>query len=152
MLKFSAGIRLHLLRPLDKRRNAMTSNRLGMWAIALATVGTLACGGDDGGPTPVEAEGSWQGSTTSQSGQQSTLSFTITETDGTVSGSGNLAAPSESVALSASGTYTEPSLSITFTAQVFNPLNLSATVGETNMTGTLNGSGFLNSAITLNRQ
>jgi hypothetical protein len=31
-------------------------------------------------------------------------------------------------------------------------MNLMATVGETSMTGTLNGSGFNGTAVTLNRQ
>jgi hypothetical protein len=57
-----------------------------------------------------------------------------------------------SLAVTASGTYSEPSLSLNLAATGFETVNLTATVGEETMTGMLNGSGFVNSAITLNRQ
>jgi hypothetical protein len=57
-----------------------------------------------------------------------------------------------SLAVTASGTYSEPSLSLNLAATGFETVNQTATVGEETMTATLNGSGFVNSAITLNRQ
>ena len=115
---------------------------------------TAACGGDgSSGPTRVEAEGSWTGSIKDNSGSQvGTLTLTLTETNGSVSGNGNLASSSEALAVTASGTYSPPNLSLNLSAPGFETVNLSATVGEQTMTGTLNGSGFVNSGITLNRQ
>lgn len=110
----------------------------------------LACGGDKTGPARIEAEGSWSGSFTVA--EPITLSLTLVETTGNVTGNGTLVSPSASVALSVAGTYVPPALSVSVTAPGFNDLNLSATVGETSMTGTLNGSGFSNQAVTLTRQ
>jgi hypothetical protein len=80
------------------------------------------------------------------------MTLTLTEATGTVSGSGNLSSSSAAVAVTASGTYSPPSLSLNLSAAGFETVNLSATVGEQTMSGTLNGSGFVNSGITLNRQ
>ena len=38
------------------------------------------------------------------------------------------------------------------TASGFEPMNLSGTLGEDEIDGTLNGSGFVNLAVTLTRQ
>jgi hypothetical protein len=112
------------------------------WFYALAAAGVLACGSDSNKPTPIEADGSVLG----------TLSMTLTETSGTVTGNGNISSPSLAEAINVNGTYTEPNLSVSLTSQCCNPINLTATVGETTMTGTLNGSGFINATITLTRQ
>jgi hypothetical protein len=42
-----------------------------------------------------------------------------------------------------------PNLSLTLSTPGFSDMNLTATVGEQSMTGSLNGSGFINSGITL---
>jgi hypothetical protein len=55
------------------------------------------------------------------------------------------------VAVTAEGTYATPDLTLTLSAQGFEDVNLSAEVGETSIVGTRNGSGFINSDITLNR-
>ncbi len=116
----------------------------------LAVLGMLAlagCGGDSG-PAPIQAEGNWQGTT--QNG--TVLALTLTETNGAVQGTGTFTTPSESIPLTGTGTYVEPQLSFTIAAEGFNNLNLTTTVGESRMTGTLNGSGFLNESISLDRK
>ncbi len=120
------------------------------WTLAVLAMLAAACGGDDSnGPAQVEAEGSWSGSINNNGGTQiGTMTLTLTETGGTVSGTGNLASSDEGIAVSASGTYSQPSLSLNLAATGFETVNLTATVGEGTMTGTLNGSGFVNSAIT----
>lgn len=57
--------------------------------------------------------------------------------------------PDSSNALTVQGTYSSPHLSLTL---AFEDMNLTATVGETDLTGTVNGSGFLNASVTLARQ
>lgn len=101
----------------------------------------------------LEAEGSWSGPVhDNSSAAVGTLSLTLSETNGVVTGSGSLNSASNAIAVTASGTYTPPNLSLTMSAPGFSDLNLTATVGKTSMTGTLNGSGFINSSVTLNRQ
>lgn len=74
----------------------------------------------------------------------------LTEASGAVTGTASLVGAS-SVALTVTGTYAAPSLGLTMSALGFNSLNLTATVSGKTMTGTLNGSGFSNTAITLTK-
>jgi hypothetical protein len=112
-----------------------------------------ACGGDSTGPTKIEAEGAWHGTINDNGGNQiGTMSLTLTETSGSVSGTGNLSNAGTGIAVTATGTYSQPNLSLNLTAPGFSAVNLTATVGQRTMTGTLNGSGFVNSAITLQRE
>jgi hypothetical protein len=120
----------------------------------LALAGALAlgaCGGDNNGPARIEVEDSWAG-TISSGGASGSLSFTLTETDGAVTGSGSLVAGGDAVSLVVAGSYSPPTVSLTLTADGFESMNLTATVAEESMTGTLNGSGFVNTAFTLQRQ
>jgi len=116
-------------------------------------VALAGCGGDSSGPSKIEAEGSWSGPVKDNSGTAiATMTLTLTETTGTVAGSGNLSGNGVAEAVTVTGTYAEPHLSLALSAQGFSDINLTATVAATQMTGTLNGSGFVSSAITLTRQ
>jgi hypothetical protein len=53
------------------------------------------CGGDSSGPARIEVEGSWAGNFTFSSGTQGSLTLTLQETDGTVSGTGTSPAPGD---------------------------------------------------------
>lgn len=119
----------------------------------LCSILLFACGGGDSvAPARVEAEGVWSGVIRDNGGTAAgTLVLTLSETNGAVTGNGNVTTASDAFAITTTGTYAPPSLSLTVRATGFQDMNLTATVGETNMTGTLNGSGFLNSGITLNR-
>lgn len=120
---------------------------------ALATALFLAaCGGDNGPSTP-NAEGSWNGPVNDNTGAPiATLQMTLTETNGTVAGTGNLNNAGTAVAITVTGTFTAPQASLNLAANGFSPINMSVTVGQTNMTGTMNGSGFVNAAVVLTRQ
>lgn len=121
-------------------------------SVAVLAMLVAACGGDSG-PAPIQAEGSWTGPVKNNSGATiGTLSLTLIETSGTVSGSGNIAGSTVATALTVAGTYTEPSLSLILSSQRFNDINLGGTVSETEIVGSLNGSGFVQSNITLTRQ
>jgi hypothetical protein len=119
--------------------------------ILAAALALTACGGDSG-PARIEAEGQWSGGIQDNGATIGHMTLTLVETSGAVTGSGNLTAGTLGLALTTSGTYAPPSLSLTVSAPGYNDMNLTATVGETSMTGTLNGSGFVNSGITLTRQ
>jgi hypothetical protein len=124
--------------------------RLAGLAVAVCLV-LSACGGDSNGPSDIDAEGTWAG-TFAISGGNVALNMVLTEGSGSVSGNGNLAAPGLAIAETITGTYSAPTLSVTMHADGYEDINLTATVGETSMTGTLNGSGFVGQAVTLNRQ
>ncbi|HEU5303131.1 MAG TPA: hypothetical protein VFU40_00680 [Gemmatimonadales bacterium] len=124
---------------------------LGRAPLALTLVG--CGGGDSSGPSNApEVTGSWSGQVAASNGQSATLAITVTETGGNVSGSGSLTAGTASLSLGASGTYAPPTLTLTLSAQGFEPMVLTATVEETRLVGVLNGSGFDNRAITMSRQ
>ncbi len=112
-----------------------------------------ACGGDNGTTEPEdpEVEGQWNGPITTDVGSGS-LALTLTEASGTVSGTGTLSVPGDAVALTVTGTYAPPNVSLQMTSTGFEPMNLSGEVSEDEIDGTLNGSGFVNIAVTLRRQ
>lgn len=117
------------------------------------TLGLFACGSDSSGPAKIEAEGQWTGNIQHNDGTAlGTMTLTLSETNSAVTGSGNINAGTEAIALTVVGTYTQPNLSVTLSSQGFSDVNLTATVGETSMTGTMNGSGFTGSSVTLHRQ
>ena len=102
------------------------------------------------GACAIYVEGTWNGSF--NSGTSAALQMTLQENaSGTVSGNGNLSATS-AIAFTVAGTYVDPNVSLTLSAPGFADLSLSAIVGQTEMRGTLNGSGFVNTAIVLSRQ
>ncbi len=123
--------------------------RTALSGLALLVV-TACSGGDSTTPTPV-VTGHWVGPfTTGTTAAQ--MDLTLTETSGTVSGNGTLTAATQAIAVSTTGTYSPPSISLSITAAGFNELNYSATVSDSTMTGTLNGSGFVATALTLHKR
>ena len=121
-----------------------------MVALMLLAAG---CGGDDSSTEPEdpEVEGQWNGPINTDVGSGS-LALTLTETDGTVSGTGTLSVTGDALALTVTGTYAPPNVSLQMTSQGFEPMNLSGEVTDEEINGTLNGSGFVNIAVTLTRQ
>jgi hypothetical protein len=81
------------------------------------------------------------------------VDVTLTETDGTLTGSGNLSGPDWSIAITATGTHAHPNVSMTISAQGYQDMNYTGTMaGDAAITGRLNGSGFNNTGLTLNRR
>jgi hypothetical protein len=80
------------------------------------------------------------------------LALTLNESDGTVTGTGTLSTAGDAIALTITGNYAPPNVSLQMNAAGFEPMNLSGTVAEDEIDGTLNGSGFVNIAVTLARQ
>jgi hypothetical protein len=78
------------------------------------------------------------------------MGLVLSETTGTVSGTGTIAGTT-SIALTVTGTYSAPTVGLTMSSPGYSPMNLTATVSGKSMTGTLNGSGFSNAAITLTK-
>lgn len=116
---------------------------------ALLSVSLMACGGDSTEPAPTPtATGTWIGSATGV-----TLTATITESaSGSLSGSGNFNGPEGAVAVTITGTHTHPSISFTMTSTGFTDVNYAGSfTGNNTIQGTLNGSGFVNFALTLLR-
>ena len=111
------------------------------------------CGGGDGSTEPddPEVEGQWNGPINTNVGSGS-LALTLTETSGTVGGTGTLSVTGDALALTVTGTYAPPNISLQMTSPGFEPMNLSGEVTEEEIDGTLNGSGFVNIAVTLTRQ
>jgi hypothetical protein len=119
-----------------------------LWLVLALVI--AACGGDNG-PDPIQVEGTWSG--TFKSGSLTgAVAMTLVEEDGDVSGDGTIGSADDALAVTLSGTFSEPNVSLTVSAPGFEDMNLSGTVGETKLTGTLNGSGFTNATVTLTRK
>ncbi len=122
---------------------------LGAILVALALTG---CGGDSGNePDNSAAEGVWAGIITGDA-QEGSLEWTLQDTDGEISGNGSLSTATASVALTIEGTFSPPNLTLTVSPQGYEDFSFFGTVGETSMKGRLNGAGFVNRTVTLDRQ
>ena len=101
----------------------------------------LACGDSTTEPEPDPlVTGAWSGTS-----QGVALNLTLSEgAGGSVSGSGNLAGPSDNFSLIVrQGTHSHPSLSLVLGATGYEDINFTGQVlGENQLSGTLNGSGF----------
>jgi hypothetical protein len=107
-----------------------------------------ACGDSPTGPDRVSINGTWVGSSSGM-----TVTVTMNEAGGTVSGSGNISATGGSTATQVHGTRAGANLSLTLSAQGYEPTNFTGTIqSNTLITGSLTGSGFNNMAITFNKQ
>ncbi|MEQ9398188.1 MAG: hypothetical protein RJQ04_03380 [Longimicrobiales bacterium] len=124
---------------------------LALFFLVLVTAAASACGDGATAPEPDPVvSGSWSGTS-----QGLTLRLTLSEgAGGAVSGSGNITGGTDNLALTVrQGTHTYPSLSLILGAQGFEDLNFAGTlVSETQIAGTLNGSGFDNFNFNLSRQ
>lgn len=122
--------------------------RLRILVLIVLAVMSAACGDSVTGPDRVSINGTWAGSSSGL-----TVTVTMNEAGGTVSGSGNLSGPGGSTATQVHGTRAGANLSLTLSAQGFEPTNFTGTIqSNTLITGSLTGSGFNNMAITLNKQ
>jgi hypothetical protein len=117
-------------------------------SLALMLALLAACGDGPTDPPIPSLTGRWTGTT-----GDIAVDLTLTETGGALSGSGHLAAPSMSLAITATGTHAHPNVSMTIRAQGYEDMDYSGTMsGDAAIVGRLNGSGFTNEGLTLNRR
>ena len=110
------------------------------------------CGGDGGSDNTPTLDGLWVG-TINTNGGSGELSLTLNEgNNGQVTGTGTLTVVSDAVALTVTGNYSPPNVSMQMTNPQFEPTNLTGTVSKDQIKGTLNGSGLVSIAVTLDKQ
>jgi hypothetical protein len=115
--------------------------------VALLFVALAGCSDSPTGPDQVSINGTWSGSTSGLS-----VTVTINESAGQLSGSGNLSGPNGSVATQVSGTRAGTDLSMTLTAQGYEPTNFTGQIqNNSTITGSLSGSGFSDVSVTLSK-
>jgi hypothetical protein len=106
-----------------------------------------ACGGSTS-PQPLTVDGNWMGTAGGQ-----TLSISLTSSGQSVSGSGTIApAGSASYPVTISGTFVVPTLAVAMTSAQHPSTSLTATLGGGVLSGALNGNGFADAVIVLNKQ
>lgn len=119
-----------------------------MMALALSAA---ACKDSGTAPEPdPTVSGSWSGTS-----QGLTMNLTLSEgVGGAVSGSGNIVGDADNLALIVrQGTHVYPNLTLILGATGFQDLNFTARLSSaTQMTGTLNGSGFDNFNLNLTKK
>ena len=118
--------------------------------ILLATLGLIACGGDASTApnASLNPTGTWRGTSNGY-----TLSLTLVQTGSTVTGSGQLTGSIGSLAITTSGTFVAPNVSLTLNTQGYLPMNYAGPMANgSTINGTLNGSGFTNVTIPLSKQ
>jgi hypothetical protein len=108
----------------------------GFWAAALVVL-ALGCGDDDpSGPSGPQLDGTWSGDT-----DLGTLSVTLNETGGDITGTGLLTAGNHSADLTLEGTLDGSTVEMSVSSPVLTPFDMSATVAGNTMTGTIEGAG-----------
>ena len=121
--------------------------------VAMLALGLGGCGGESATeppPPPPTVSGAWSGTS-----QGVTLNLTLVEgAGGAVSGSGNIVGTDANMALTVrQGSHAYPDLSLVLGATGYQDMNFAARLGSaTQMTGTLNGSGFDNFNLNLNKR
>jgi hypothetical protein len=95
---------------------------------------------------------SWTGPIREQGVTVARLDLALNEANGTVTGEGTLGDAGGAIAVTASGTYEAPNLSLTLSSEGLESVNLTAVVSKADMRGTLSGSGFDNTPIRMMRQ
>lgn len=119
-------------------------------AIAVCAVLLMGCGGDQG-PAVIDVQGAYQG-TIQGSGSAAQMQLTLVETSGVVTGSGSLSSSSDAVSVTVAGSYTQPNVSLVLSSPGFSDITVAGTVTPTKITGSANGSGFVNGVVDLTRQ
>lgn len=105
------------------------------------------CKGNEVVAPKIVVSGGWRG-TVSQGATPYTLEMVLSENAGVVTGTATMTGAT-AIANTVTGTYSAPTIGLTFSSPGFQPINLIATVTTGTMVGTLNGSGFLNATFTL---
>lgn len=119
--------------------------------LAFATLlGLAGCGGDGTGPSEPVLTGEWAG-TISAAGGTADIAMSLSEINGKVSGTGELTG-ADTVSLAISGTHRQQQVSLTISSEGFAPIQFVGAADHGTMTGTLNGSGFVDIDITIARQ
>lgn len=126
--------------------NATRGRARGFTLIALMATLLGACGGDSTAPEP-SIVGTWSGAL-----QTGTMTVTLSLNESAISGSGSLIGPSESIAMTVTGTFSRPNVSLNMVAVGYEPMNYTGTLDEDVILGRINGSGFVNVTVNLNRQ
>lgn len=106
----------------------------------------LGCSGDSTGPE-LTVTGVWSGAMS-----DGTANLTLTQSGSNITGSGSLSGPGGTEAVTVTGSFAKPNVSLTLTAAGFSPINYSAELNKNRLVGEMNGSGFSNLAVTLTRQ
>lgn len=123
--------------------------------ILLACAVAFACGDSPTEPDPT-VDGVWRGEGTIEGAGNFTLRLTMTEGEtGQVSGTGALgiASQPEAIALTILGAaHSHPDLSVTLGATGYEDMTYNGVVTETQITGSLGGSGFTGQQVILVKQ
>jgi hypothetical protein len=110
----------------------------------------VGCGGAGTEPKPTIA-GTWTGNVITAN-SSSSVTLTLQQSGTSLTGNGAWIGTTGTAALTVSGTFTAPSMSLTIGSPVYDPINFPGTISGRMMTGTMNGSGFVNTSVTLTRQ
>jgi hypothetical protein len=118
----------------------------------LLVCASLACG-DSSGPSAPSMTGTWSGNT-SAGGVPFTFSMTVTAAGQQVSGNGQfMVQGGGSVVFTVAGNHVHPNVSLTIMATGSqDAIYTGSFTNNSSISGQLNGSGFVNVGLTLNRQ
>lgn len=111
-----------------------------------------ACGGDKATAPAASVTGTWKGTLVSGT-DQAVVSLTLAQAEQQVSGSGTVAVGGQTIPVTSTGSFVNPSVTLTVSSDGFEPFTYTATLSDaTHMSGSLNGSGFTGETLSLAKQ
>jgi len=124
----------------------------GIMLLTAAALTLAACGDSPSEPAPPpkpNVSGVWQG-TLGTGTMRLTLNHDTLSNN--LSGSGNITGQGVAIALSANGNFADNTVSLTLSSQGYEPMNFTGKHASATITGTVNGSGFDDAAVTMVKQ
>lgn len=113
--------------------------------VILTVLAVLGCKStENSGPS---VAGSWYGTS-----GNITLNMTLSQTGQSVSGSGSVGVDSATYGVSISGSLLDTTVALTLTAGGYQPVAYAAVLSGNTMAGSMSGSGFPGSSMTVTRQ
>lgn len=110
--------------------------------LAGAILGLLACGGASSSVAPPPAlnpAGTWQGVN-----GNTTIRLTLSNTGGTITGNAQFTQGATPSTMNVAGSVAGSTVTLTFAQSGVQPITFAGNVSATQLTGTLNGSGYAN--------
>lgn len=122
--------------------------RRGPTLLIVLSLFLLGSCGDPTGLGETNIDDSWTGAVAT-----STLTVTITENHGTITGSGRITGGAAALALNVTGTRAKENVSMTLSSPGYQPMNFEGEIRHKDqITGTISGSGYNALPVTLTRK
>lgn len=125
------------------------TRRAAICVLFVAALGVISCKDSPTAPPRATLSGSWDGFIMRVG---AVMVVTLTDADGVIAGDGYATGYLNHVPVTVEGTFEAPNFTLTFNSPGLQPFVYEGTATVSRMSGILNGSGFSDDALVLNKQ